>query len=622
MENDSLIGTQLGAYRIQDKLGEGGMAEVYKAYDPRLQRDVAIKVVLPQIAEQGGFRQRFEQEIRLSAQLEHHNIVRVYDVGQSGNLTYLVMQYVGGGTLRDQLRGGRPLEPRKAAQYALQMARALHHAHMHGIIHRDVKPQNMLISASDPNELLLSDFGIAKLFDVSREETIIPLTAGSVAPRFNVGDSQGLTNAGQMIGTAEYMAPEQINLQPVDARTDVYALGVVLFQMLTGQVPFQSSSALGLLYQHIHTVPLSVRELNPIVPEMLARITAKALAKAPEARFQSTEEMAQALEAVLSPSVSGAFSAGTREDYSTVPRPSATLPADIAPPPPGSSYYGQQSIPSAVSTGGSGLRSTAASRVSGGSLVAPALPPTRSKIPLSYIMVAIVTVLVVVFGIWHPSITGLLGGTGTGSTLQAVSTFTDNFHDNHLNWLAGSYDGGNLTISPPSNNQYVLTIGNVNSTYFPHPDPGAVKPLPNNFTMTAQIMQNTGGTTVFYGIAFYMSLQADGVSMQHCYALVIDGNGDYQVLKYDINAPTVATMLWRGNSLSAIHRGLNQSNTLQAIVQGNTFSFKVNGMPVPLSGGNQSITDSSSPYTGGQLALLVAGPNTSFTATQVQLAIP
>src|SRR6266852_5632940 len=314
MENDSLIGTQLGAYRIQDKLGEGGMAEVYKAYDPRLQRDVAIKVVLPQIAEQAGFRQRFEQEIRLSAQLEHHNIVRVYDVGESDNLTYLVMQYVGGGTLGDQLRGGRPLEPRKAAQYALQMARALHHAHMRGIIHRDVKPRNMLVSSSDPNELLLSDFGIAKLFDVSREETLTPLSSGSIV------NSQGLTNVGQMVGTAEYMAPEQINLQPVDARTDVYALGVVLFQMLTGQVPFQSSSALGLLYQHIHTVPLSVRELNPIVPDMLARITAKALAKAPEARFQSTEEMAQALEAVLSPSVSGAFSAGTREDYSTVLR--------------------------------------------------------------------------------------------------------------------------------------------------------------------------------------------------------------------------------------------------------------------------------------------------------------
>src|SRR6266852_6534609 len=231
MENDSLIGTQLGAYRIQDKLGEGGMAEVYKAYDPRLPRDVAIKVVLPQIAEQAGFRQRFEQEIRLSAQLEHHNIVRVYDVGESDNLTYLVMQYVGGGTLGDQLRGGRPLEPRKAAQYALQLARALHHAHMRGIIHRDVKPRNMLVSSSDPNELLLSDFGIAKLYDTRHESTVLNIP-GNTMPQ-----DPSLTSVDQIVGTAEYMSPEQINGDPVDARTDVYALGVVLFEMLTGEAP-------------------------------------------------------------------------------------------------------------------------------------------------------------------------------------------------------------------------------------------------------------------------------------------------------------------------------------------------------------------------------------------------
>ena len=614
MENDSLIGTQLGAYRIQDKLGEGGMAEVYKAYDPRLLRDVAIKVVLPQIAEQAGFRQRFEQEIRLSAQLEHHNIVRVYDVGQSGNLTYLVMQYVGGGTLRDQLRSGRPLEPRKAAQYALQMARALHHAHMRGIIHRDVKPQNMLVSASDPNELLLSDFGIAKLFDVSREDTIIPLTSSGVASRFIVGDSQGLTSAGQMVGTAEYMAPEQINMQPVDARTDVYALGVVLFQMLTGQVPFQSSSALGLLYQHIHTVPLSVSELNPNVPEMLARITAKALAKAPAARFQSAEEMAQALETVLSSSV-----VGTHEDYSTVLRPSASLPADIAPPPPVASYYGQQSIPSAVSTGGTGLRPTTAGAASRGSLVTPALPPARSKIPLSYIMVAIVTVLVVVFGIWHPSIPGL---SGFGTQPAAIATpFTENFHDNTRGWLATSQNG--LTASPPGNGKYLLTTdGNVSTIdyLFSYPNPAAVGTLPDKFTLTVQMMQNAGDPSAFYGLVFHF--RQDNSGNVYCYAFVINSNGNYNVWKFDPNAPVKPTPLYGAQLPSTFHSGLNQSNILQAVVQGNRFSFMVNGMPVPLSNGSPSITDPSSPYTGGQPALLVSGPNSQFTVTQVELTIP
>src|SRR6266567_2061005 len=180
MENDPLIGTQLGAYYIQAKLGEGGMAQVYKAYHERLRRDVAIKVILPQIADQAGFRERFEREAQLVASLEHHNIVAIYDFGEIGNITYLVMQYVGGGTLRDKLRKEGHIEPHQAVQYAIQMARALHHAHQRGIVHRDVKPQNMLISSSDSNELLLSDFGIAKIFDRGNsQETMLTSAPGS-----------------------------------------------------------------------------------------------------------------------------------------------------------------------------------------------------------------------------------------------------------------------------------------------------------------------------------------------------------------------------------------------------------------------------------------------------------
>src|SRR5438046_2759850 len=206
MENDPLIGTQLGAYFIQSKVGEGRMAQVYKSYHARLRREVAIKVILPQIADQSGFRERFEREAQLVASLEHRNIVAVYDFGEIGNLTYLVMQYVGGGTLRDLLRRDRRLEIHRAVQYAIQMARALHHAHQRGIVHRDVKPQNMLISASDPDQLLLSDFGIAKLFDSgSSQETMLARVPG------NVSNNLSLTSVDQMVGTAEYMAPEQIN---------------------------------------------------------------------------------------------------------------------------------------------------------------------------------------------------------------------------------------------------------------------------------------------------------------------------------------------------------------------------------------------------------------------------
>src|SRR5713226_3175079 len=176
MENDPLIGQQLGAYRILSKLGDGGMARVYKGYHERLRRDVAIKIILSQIADQEGFKARFEREAQLIASLQYPNIVAVYDFGDIGNLTYLVMQYVGGGTLRDQLRGGHALEPREAIPYCQQMARALHHAHQRGIVHRDVKPQNMLVSATDANQLLLSDFGIAKLYDNRHEASMLTIT--------------------------------------------------------------------------------------------------------------------------------------------------------------------------------------------------------------------------------------------------------------------------------------------------------------------------------------------------------------------------------------------------------------------------------------------------------------
>jgi len=294
MEHDALVGEQLGAYRIQARLGEGGMAWVYKAYHERLRREAAIKVILPRKANQADFQARFEQEAQVIARLQHRNIITIYDFGQKNPLTYLAMQYVNGGTLRDQLSNRQPLEPHRAALYALQMARALHHAHLHGIVHRDVKPANMLISATNRNELLLSDFGIAKLFDRHQQATF--------ASSALAGKGNRHPNGYQIIGTPLYMAPEQITGQPVDARTDVYALGVVLFEMLTGQVPFQADNRWGVYLQHVSTPPRSVRELNPAVPEALERIVMQALAKAPQDRCQSAEEMAQALKAVLAPS--------------------------------------------------------------------------------------------------------------------------------------------------------------------------------------------------------------------------------------------------------------------------------------------------------------------------------
>src|SRR5213080_1257144 len=337
MENDPFIGQQLGAYTIQSKLGEGGMARVYKGYHARLRREVAIKVILSQIAEKKGFTARFEREAQLIASLQHPNIVAVYDFGDIGHITYLVMQYVGGGTLRDQLRGGHALDPRQAILYCQQMARALHHAHLRSIVHRDVKPQNMLVPATDRNQLLLSDFGIAKLYDNRKEATMLGITGGELR------NDPSLTSADQIVGTADYMSPEQINGKPVDARTDVYALGIVLYQMLAVEVPFHSTTIQGLLFQHVYTPPRPIREVNPYVPEILGQITAKAMAKAPEDRFQSAEAMAQALE-TANQFVTNQLSASLPDNLHT-PGQNLTLLSQNRPINATPSYYGSQSPP-------------------------------------------------------------------------------------------------------------------------------------------------------------------------------------------------------------------------------------------------------------------------------------
>jgi serine/threonine protein kinase len=293
MQSNGFIGRRLGQYEIQAELGRGGMSRVYRAYQARLHRYVAIKVIATGIATQPTFRQRFEQEAQAIAQLSHPNIVAVYDFGEDQDVVYLVMQYVGGGTLKQRL--GQPLPVSEAASYIVQMARALHHAHLHGVIHRDVKPANMLVDADDPRHLLLSDFGIAKL-------------AGHT----------DITGADTTIGTPEYMAPEQAENRPVDARTDVYALGAVLYEALAGTPPFTGPSPVTVLYQQVHSLPAYVRGYNPEVPRELAQIVATALAKRPKDRFASAAELARALEPF-------ARLRGSRGIFAPAPLPGATI---------------------------------------------------------------------------------------------------------------------------------------------------------------------------------------------------------------------------------------------------------------------------------------------------------
>ncbi|MBN1657744.1 MAG: serine/threonine protein kinase [Anaerolineae bacterium] len=294
---NDLIGKQFGPYQVTSLLGEGGMAVVYKGYQQSLNRHVAIKVLRQELAANQDFIERFRREALAVADLSHPNILHVYDAGSRDGVHFIVMAYVDGGSLKDLIMQG-PVEPDLAVSIVAQVAEALDHAHQRGLVHRDVKPSNILMSRD--GRPLLTDFGIAKA----------------------VHETTGLTRTGTSIGTPEYMAPEQIQGQKVDGRTDIYALGIVLYEMLVGWVPFSSTTPVATLYKQVNDPPPPLRQANVSVPDWLDKVVAKALAKTPNARFQSGAEMAAALRQQRAPSQAPtAVSGGT-------PRPRAVPPAE------------------------------------------------------------------------------------------------------------------------------------------------------------------------------------------------------------------------------------------------------------------------------------------------------
>ncbi|MCZ7541124.1 MAG: protein kinase [Anaerolineae bacterium] len=272
-----LSGTTIGQYELHSLLGKGGMAMVYRAYQPSMERPVAIKVLSPGLASDAEFIARFEREARIIAQLQHPHILPVFDFGRAGPYTFLVMRLIEGGTLGDELHG-RPLPLARVSLLTGQIADALDYAHRHGIVHRDLKPTNVLLEGRD--RVFLTDFGIAKLI------------VGGVFT--------GLTAPNAVMGTPTYMAPEQWRSEPVDARTDVYALGVMVYQMLAGKVPFAAETPHGLMYQHLDQQPTPVRQFNPALPPDVELVLRRALAKDRRARYASAGALARDLDRALS----------------------------------------------------------------------------------------------------------------------------------------------------------------------------------------------------------------------------------------------------------------------------------------------------------------------------------
>jgi serine/threonine-protein kinase len=271
---DFPAGSRIAGYQIQELIGRGGMAVVYRAADVRLDRLVALKVLAPELARDSAFRQRFIRESRSGAAVDHPNVIPVFEAGEAEGVLFIAMRYVAGRDVRGLIERNGQLRPSRVVSIVTQIASALDAAHAHGLVHRDVKPANMLLGAvasgSAPDHVYLSDFGLSKM---------------SVA-------AVSLTGTGQFLGTLDYMAPEQVEGRPIDGRTDLYALACAAFEMLTGRPPFQREQDLAVMWAQVSTPPPSIRELRPDLPADVDHVMRKALAKAPDSRHTTCMDFA------------------------------------------------------------------------------------------------------------------------------------------------------------------------------------------------------------------------------------------------------------------------------------------------------------------------------------------
>ena len=312
--SDSLIDTLFdGRYRIERKLGAGGMADVYLAEDQELGRRVAIKILNSRHGNDDQFIERFRREAKNAAALNHPNIVSIYDRGEAEDTYYIAMEFLDGRTLKELIVGRGAAPVNVAIEYARQILSALRFAHRHGIVHRDIKPHNVLVDGE--GRVKVTDFGIAR-----------------------AGTSQ-MTEAGSIVGTAQYLSPEQAKGGEVDPRSDLYSLGIVLYELLTGKTPFDGETPVEIAMKHLSATPQPPSKLRPDIPPELDMVVLRALAKNPDDRYQSADEMEADLERVAR----GASVAATTVDTATqvLRRPAAAATAAtlataatmIAPPP-------------------------------------------------------------------------------------------------------------------------------------------------------------------------------------------------------------------------------------------------------------------------------------------------
>ncbi|MCB0035012.1 MAG: protein kinase, partial [Anaerolineales bacterium] len=406
MSSDSKIGRQIGKYKIVEHLGRGGMAEVYKAYHENLDRFVAVKLMHPFLAGEQDFLSRFQREARAMAALNHPNIIDVFDFDVEGDVYYIVMAYISGGTLKDAqtelANQGQKMALSRAIQIILEVADALSYAHSRGMLHRDIKPANIMLN--ERGAAVLTDFGIAKIMS---------------GPSY--------TATGAMIGTPAYMSPEQGIGQPGDERSDLYSLGVLFYQVATGVLPYDADTPLAVVLKHVNEPIPSPKLVNPDLPPEIEEIIFKAMAKDPEERYQSVHEFARALrQAVRQSNIDLAAVPPSLLRDKPTPLPVKTVSSQSA-----ETALGSAEAATVVADGGldptmvgnDAYAATVVASPSDPTVVSAPPADTGRKLPVWVPIVGVLVVIAAIFGIL--SVTGVLGGSATPTVSAVAAVPTD-----------------------------------------------------------------------------------------------------------------------------------------------------------------------------------------------------
>jgi serine/threonine protein kinase len=392
-------GSLVAGYQLEAQVGAGGMAVVFRARDQRLSRLVALKILAPALALDGAFRRRFIAESKAAAAVDDPHIIPVYEAGEASGVLFIAMRFVQGGDLRRVVEREGPLPPDRVAELIFPVAGALDAAHHAGLVHRDVKPANILVDARPgrPDHVYLSDFGLSK---------------GAMS-------SASLTAAGQFLGTPEYSAPEQIQGRPVDGRTDQYALACVAFQLLTGGPPFEREQGMAVLLAHLNEQPPSLASRRPELPETVDQVLARALAKVPEQRYGSCLDFACALRRTLGQAsyhsrsltpVPGYRSAPIGSSSAAFPGPDATTAATavgadnpataaVMVPPPGRGSSASAEVPAARATSPGRDSAYAIAGAPPAAIAESAAMPSRARRPALTLSVLVVVMVLTVLGV-------------------------------------------------------------------------------------------------------------------------------------------------------------------------------------------------------------------------------